>query len=81
MKYNLYSVKDVRVGFDGPQLAINDGAALRNFADMVANDKSYISKHPEDYQLFKIGEIELNTGDITPEVKFLANAIDFTAKN
>lgn len=32
------------------------GEAIREFADAVNDEKSFVAKHPADYTLFEIGE-------------------------
>lgn len=34
-----------------------DAQAIRYFADAMADEQSILGKHPEDYQLIKMGEI------------------------
>lgn len=75
----IYSVRDCKVGsFAPPCLFENDAVASRSFGDMVVSDKGLVGAHPEDFALYCIGEIDLETGRITPfEPVSLAIASDF----
>lgn len=73
---NLYQIKDVKVGFIGaPFEQANNMSAIRSFAELVNRDQNLYS-HAEDYQLFYVGIQDENTGEITPAVVFLENALN-----
>lgn len=78
MKYNLYAVKDTVTGeFGAPYLGKNDNEAIRGFAYGVnAPSNNLIHTHPEDMQLFKMGEFDIQTGEITSKVEFLKNGAE-----
>lgn len=69
-----FAVKDLAVqAFGQPFLVRSQGEALRSFQDEVnkTDGQSAIAAHPEDYELYKIGEYHDTTGDIvgmTPEL-------------
>lgn len=64
----IYSIFDVCSDmFDAPILAINDGSAIRYMKDAVNGRDTLLSRHPEDYQLFKIGSFDKSTGTIYPQ--------------
>lgn len=52
--------------YQNPMTALNDGSMIRAFADEVNRAGSELGKHPEDYDLMKIGEFDDATGIITP---------------
>lgn len=58
----------------------NDLVAMRDFAQACTNDKSMITKYPEDYALACLGTINTETMEITSEVKFIAEAKDYVNK-
>lgn len=65
----IYAVKDLAVQcFGNPFVVRAQGEALRSFQDEVNNDNgnSAIAKHPEDYELFCIGEYDEQNGIIHP---------------
>jgi hypothetical protein len=68
MKLNVYSIHDkAATAFTQPFFMHNDGLAIRAFQDNVnAKDENNISKHPEQFSLFKLGEYDDATGVITP---------------
>ena len=61
MKYKLYSVQDVLVGFAQPFIMQNDMLAERAYKDFLSDPKT---SHPEDKRLFYIGEFDDETGKI-----------------
>lgn len=77
MKNKLYSIKDVLVGFKPMFVAPNDKYAIRMLEQLV-NDVNVndIKNSPKDYQLFYMGEMDDQTGEVFTDVQFLANAID-----
>lgn len=81
MNKRIYAVRDCKVGtFAPPCLFENDGVAVRAFGDLVANDKGVLGTHPEDFALYYLGEIDLETGHIVPcEPVSLSIASDFKA--
>lgn len=75
----LYAIKDNTIGFETVYCMPNNAAAIRNFGDIVRNDKSRYNAHPEDYDLYCVGEFDDNTGEIKPECTFLERAKSFMA--
>ena len=61
MTINLYSVKDVKVGFMNTWGEINDAAAKRDFGDAINNSQSTLNKHPLDMQLLFESYVILTT--------------------
>jgi hypothetical protein len=57
----------------------NDGLAIRAFQDNVnAEQENNISKHPDQFTLFKIGEFDDATGEIkTDVVKSLGTGLEY----
>lgn len=61
------AVFDLKLGaYAQPFFVPSFGVAERGFADEVQNPESMISKHPEDFILFHIGEWAPEEGRITP---------------
>lgn len=53
--YVLYDrVSDVRIGV--PMALPSDGAARRMFGDVQRDAESQLSRHPDDYELWCVGE-------------------------
>lgn len=67
----LYVLKDLKVGFMDPFCAQNDGFAVRGFGDLVNNDSTLVGKHYEDFELYRIGEVDTDTMSIVPKFEFI----------
>lgn len=59
----IYSVRDVNVGFNQPFCDVNDDAAIRGFAYAV-NNSDIMAFTPKDFDLYRIGEFQNDTGMI-----------------
>lgn len=72
MILKVYSIRDSKTGiFNSPFFNHTNGEAERNFRDLCNDDKSMPGRHPEDYDLYHLGEYDDNTGKMsakdTPE--------------
>lgn len=68
MKINMYTVFDSAVkAFVQPFFQITDGAAVRLFQDQVNNSDSNISKHPDQFTLFRVGSYDDSSALLIPE--------------
>lgn len=78
----IYSIKDQAVeAFAQPFFVKAQGVAVRMFMDETNNEQSQINKHPEDFELWYLGEFDDETGQITqPQIERIARATDFTNK-
>lgn len=77
------SVFDVKASaYMQPFFVPNTSMAIRSFGDAVVNPETGISKHPEDFQLFKVGEFDDNSGLFSPVPvpEYLSKAVDFLNK-
>lgn len=73
-------VRDVKAeAFIAPFFSDSLGAAIRSFSDAVSDANCMISRHPEDFQFWKIGEFDSSTGaiDVVHQPVFLHNATEF----
>lgn len=58
--------------FMRPFFGMANGQAMRMFGDWVRNPETDISRHPEDYQLFYLGEFDESLGTFeVPKAKEL----------
>ena len=75
----VFSIRDVKAGIYNPPFFQNNNAlASRAFGDLATDPQAMISKHPEDYQLFFIGEFFPDSGVLVATAPvFLPNASDF----
>lgn len=62
MKYPVYCVKDNKAGFQ-PNLLIeqNDASAVRGFSYAI-NNEGLMNYSPNDFDLFKLGSFDVETG-------------------
>lgn len=68
MKLKLFTVRDSRVETFSPPMSMRHvGEAERWCADLVNDGKSIMSKNPEDFALFELGEWD----DVSAEFKLL----------
>lgn len=79
----MYSIRDDKAQlFHVPFFNKTHGEAERNFKQLLVDDKSTISKYPEDFDLYYIGEYDDNTGKIetlaTPQ--HIAKAINLKSQ-
>lgn len=64
MKYGLYSVLDRKTGFLPVNADQNDQSARRNFEHAI-QQPGILNTHSEDFVLYKVGEFDNETGDVT----------------
>ena len=66
MIYGIYSVRDKLDGFIGPCVERGDQLATRSFTTVVNSPDSKLFANPGDYDLYKIGEFDTESGSIEP---------------
>ena len=64
MTYGVYSFRDNKVGFGQIWYDANDEVAKRGFAMMMTNSDGIMGFAPGDFDLFKIGEFDSETGQL-----------------
>jgi hypothetical protein len=80
----LYTIYDIKAQVhNNPMVQNNNAEAMRTFAQLANDEKTFINKHPEDYQLCLVGEWDEYTGDIITkkQLEVLAMASDFRENN
>lgn len=81
MEGKLYSLKDAKLGkFGMPFVAPNDEIAKRMLDSTIKAGDTTVAEYPEDFQLFLLGSYNDDTGELTSELKFIANATEFSKK-
>lgn len=66
MKLKACSIYDKRAQAYGPPMCYPTlGVAERSFSDAVNDAGTTLHKHPEDYQLYELGEFDTETGEYT----------------
>lgn len=66
MRYKVLAVRDRAIDAYGqPFFSSSVGGAVRSFSDEVnrAGENNQLNKHPEDFDLFLLGEFDDNTGE------------------
>lgn len=67
VKPRLYSVFDIKPEkFFAPFVSENDATADRRFCELLVDPQAIMSKHPQDYRLFAVGEFDEDTGQCVP---------------
>lgn len=79
-------VRDAKVdAFTRPVFVPHVGYAVRSFGDEVARKQDAtngLAMHPEDYELFLVGEFDESNGVITPcAAQSLCRGLDFVCSN
>jgi len=66
MRYKILAIRDRAIDSYGqPFYSASVGGAVRSFADEInrAADSNQLNKHPEDFDLFLLGEFDDQTGE------------------
>lgn len=61
----IYCIKDNKSGFLTPTVDQNDATATRNFEHALMNMNTVLGTHPADFDLYKIGTFDTDTGVLT----------------
>lgn len=63
----LYGIRDEAIqGFKFFHDGLSDGDAIRVFKDQLKNPKTVFFNHPEDYSLWRVGDIGMEDGVLVP---------------
>lgn len=68
MKLGIYAIRDIKTSsYGNPMFQPTDGSMIRDFSDAVNSkqEKNHLNDHSDDFELFKLGEYETDTGEIT----------------
>lgn len=66
MRYKVVAIRDRAIdSFGVPVFVATTGAAIRSFSDEVnrKDENNNLCKHPEDFDLFLLGEYDDQTGE------------------
>jgi len=82
MKHGLYSVRDAATEtYNNIFVAPTNGAAIRQFGDLAQDEQTNVSRHPDDFILYRVGSWDDDNGTIEPEELIkLAIARDYHGK-
>lgn len=65
MKTKAYSIYDRKaLIYHTPFYAITDAVAVRTLSDVVADSNTIFGRHPNDYQLYLVGEFDDSNGGL-----------------
>jgi len=83
MIQKVYAIRDVKANhYATPFFMASNGLAIRAFSDLVSDPKTTLNRHPDDFQLFVIGEYDDNSGELLPSMpEFLSNASEYIKIN
>jgi len=79
-KLKLFAVRDSKIeAFVSPHFLQHTGQAIRGFEEVVNNPESALCRHPGDFTLFELGELDQETGQLIPSdhIKNLGDALSF----
>lgn len=77
LKVGIYSIKDDLAGFMNPFCEHSDDGANRQLELLVLKDGTLFGLHPEQFNLFKIGILDTESGVIEPCMNFVSNGATF----
>lgn len=75
MKIHLVAIRDIKTNmFSNPSAVSSLGGAIRDFGDQCRseNKQDLIAKHPEDFELYQLGEYDNESGKLTNDLKQIA---------
>lgn len=65
MNLKVYTIRDSKAEvFNTPFFQKSHGEAERSFRELINDEKSMVSKYPEDYDLYYLGQYDDQTGTI-----------------
>ena len=79
MKKKLYAIYDKKANnySEFQWQDINDECAVRTMSEMVnAVAKNKLNTNPDNYELYRLAEINLETGEIIPGREFIKNLVE-----
>lgn len=82
--HQVVAVRDSALdAFDRPFFTPSIGVAVRSFGDEIKRPDSPMHKHPEDFELWHLGEYDDTTGRIAqaPDHRQIARGKDFAEAN
>ena len=71
MIYGIYSVRDKLSGYMNISLERSDALAKRSFGIIVGDSDSVIGRNPGDYDLYRLGSFDTDSGDIHADIPLI----------
>lgn len=75
----IYAVKDKKAGFTEVMEGVNDAIICRQIG-IVVNDtekKNLMAKFPADFEVWKLSEVDRETGETKADLRKIANCEDW----
>lgn len=66
MKYPVYAIQDVKVGFYPPETSQTEGQMVRQFAMMVNSPSTPAGFAPADFMLYHVADFDTQKGTVVP---------------
>ena len=74
MKLGIFSIKDLKSGFQQIFLSANEAVAMRDFGSVCNKPDTNYNQFPADYELFKVGEFDSELGISNTDITRLVSA-------
>lgn len=67
MKYQMLSIRDTKADYYNQVITMKTiDEAVRALGELVTDQRSMIARHPEDYDLYHLGQFDDQTGELIP---------------
>lgn len=80
MKINVYSIKDTKTAFLSPTYSHSDETVLREYKFMLnegfSPSTNFVARNYRDCELWQVGSFDDITGELVPELRFVARLQD-----
>lgn len=79
MILQLYAIKDLKVNeFQQPVSFQTNAQAIRAFGDLITKGETLMSNHKEDFQLFRLGAVDCESGAfLDNDVQLLSSGSEY----
>lgn len=81
MKCSMYCLKDCKAGFKQPYIDVNNALAIRHVGNALQDKNQEFSLNPEDFELWKVGSFDTDTGILEPDLVHIINVQDILDGN
>lgn len=81
MQTKIFALKDTKIGqYHNPFVQASEVTAIRGLEQALKNPDNQIAQYPSDFDLYEIGEFNLETGILIPRVspKFIISALSLS---
>lgn len=72
----IFAIKDLKIGsFTKPFVDTHEQNAIRGFEQVINDKQSMYAKYPEDFELWKIGSFNDESGKVEGNIQCLTNGM------